>query len=323
MSSQTPENPMSSQNPENPMSSQPHTWDKVRRFRVGQRRRHGSRVLGTLSAIFLKSAIWKNGTTIVVKCLPTDRTDVDMAFFERVLTRSFPKMGVAFRLDPEAARSHVRVSFDADDLNWSCVGTDCLSVPQAEPTMNIATFTANTILHEFGHALGMMHQHQHPDANIPWDEERILKSTDLTLAEIRANITQPLPRKWLNDAPYDKDSKMHYTVFSYMTKDNCCPVIPKWWYGNRFSMLDEEWMQKTYPVVEDAMVDHPFEQPIEMAALIAAIVLAALLVGVAGVALVRRRRTRKASLQSGGGRGDKDAGDGEKAEEGFTPGSAM
>ena len=32
---------------------------------------------------------------------------------------------------------------------------------------------ARSILHEFGHALGMLHEHQSPANGIPWDETKL------------------------------------------------------------------------------------------------------------------------------------------------------
>jgi len=32
---------------------------------------------------------------------------------------------------------------------------------------------SRTVIHEFGHALGMIHEHQHPLAAIPWDKDKV------------------------------------------------------------------------------------------------------------------------------------------------------
>jgi hypothetical protein len=47
--------------------------------------------------------------------------------------------------------------------------------------MNYGWLLANTpdqeysrvVLHEFGHALGAIHEHQHPAAGIPWDKPKV------------------------------------------------------------------------------------------------------------------------------------------------------
>lgn len=32
---------------------------------------------------------------------------------------------------------------------------------------------SRVVLHEFGHALGAIHEHQHPEAAIPWDKPKV------------------------------------------------------------------------------------------------------------------------------------------------------
>jgi len=52
----------------------------------------------------------------------------------------------------------IRISFTRDSA-WSMMGTDCHSVAPSQPTMNIGWMSARVIMHEFGHALGMIHEH--------------------------------------------------------------------------------------------------------------------------------------------------------------------
>jgi len=76
--------------------------------------------------------------------------------------------------------AHIRVAFDAGG-SWSAVGRDSLGVPFNYPTMNFGWFDDNTsdaefsrvVIHEFGHALGLVHEHQSPVAGIPWDREEV------------------------------------------------------------------------------------------------------------------------------------------------------
>jgi hypothetical protein len=42
--------------------------------------------------------------------------------------------------------------------------------------MNLAWVERENILHEFGHVLGLVEEHQNPNANIKWNKEAILKS---------------------------------------------------------------------------------------------------------------------------------------------------
>jgi hypothetical protein len=71
-----------------------------------------------------------------------------------------------FADDPDA---EIRISFQQSG-SWSAVGTDALVeeyFPKTEPTMNFGWLKPGlaeeeylgVVLHEFGHALGMIHEH--------------------------------------------------------------------------------------------------------------------------------------------------------------------
>jgi len=67
----------------------------------------------------------------------------------------------------------IRISFDSSNGSWSYVGTDIKSIDPEDPTMNLGWIDATspaisasdrgTILHEFGHVLGLLHEHQSPN----------------------------------------------------------------------------------------------------------------------------------------------------------------
>lgn len=69
----------------------------------------------------------------------------------------------------EEETTDIRISFDRGG-NWSYVGTDSRRIPRDQPTMNleapesIAATWKGTVLHEFGHALALLHMLQHPSA---------------------------------------------------------------------------------------------------------------------------------------------------------------
>lgn len=78
----------------------------------------------------------------------------------------------------------IRVGFDPEDGHWSFVGTDSIVHAQDdERTMNLqfdddteVDAVRGTTLHEFGHALGCIHEHQSPDSPIQWNEPVVLKA---------------------------------------------------------------------------------------------------------------------------------------------------
>ena len=74
--------------------------------------------------------------------------------------------------------AEIRISFQ-DQGSWSYVGTDCKGIPRDQPTMNYGWLTPDStddevrrvVLHEFGHALGCIHEHQNPAGGINWNKE--------------------------------------------------------------------------------------------------------------------------------------------------------
>lgn len=68
-----------------------------------------------------------------------------------------------------SSNATIRISFDPSDGSWSYVGKDILSIRRNQATMNygwvstrqgISAEDRSVILHEFGHTLGYLHEHQ-------------------------------------------------------------------------------------------------------------------------------------------------------------------
>lgn len=125
----------------------------------------------------LTGKLWKPGRTLRCRFL-----DGNPAIHRRVEPlahewEQFANIKFEFGNDADA---EIRISF-AQSGSWSYLGTDALSIPKAQPTMNYGWLTTSTpddeyarvVIHEFGHALGCIHEHQNPATNIPWDKEAV------------------------------------------------------------------------------------------------------------------------------------------------------
>ena len=61
--------------------------------------------------------------------------------------------------------------------SWSYLGTDATRVPKESFTMNLGFVDRPTVLHEFGHSLGLIHEHQSPfPGGFEWNREEVRKT---------------------------------------------------------------------------------------------------------------------------------------------------
>lgn len=138
---------------------------------------------------------------------------------EQLIWQWDPHVSLIFGLSKEA-NADIRISTNTT-LNGSSIGTDALTVEAGQPTMYIGLKPSDpdfkvTVLHEFGHALGLEHEHQHPQANIPWNKPKVYKAYatqfgwDKELVDDQLFTTKGTDSSRV--APYDKTSIMHYPV---------------------------------------------------------------------------------------------------------------
>jgi len=110
-------------------------------------------------------------------------------------------------------RSDIRIGFDSDDGAWSYIGTDCSSKWK---TMNLGFIDRGTVLHEFGHALGLIHEHQSPArGGFEWNREEVIKSlsgppNNWDLDTIEHNMFAKYDESQITGTEYDSKSIMHY-----------------------------------------------------------------------------------------------------------------
>lgn len=124
----------------------------------------------------------------------------------------------------------IRVGFKSGDGSWSYIGTDAKLISKSSSTMNFGWLTATTadseysrvVIHEFGHALGMIHEHQHPLVAIPWDKPAVYAyyagaPNYWSQADVDNNLFAKYSTSQTNYSAYDKASIMHYAVDNALT----------------------------------------------------------------------------------------------------------
>ena len=166
--------------------------------------------------------------------------------------------GIAFRFGK--GQPDILTSFDSSG-SWSYIGTDSLSYSHRSiPSMNFGWFDENTnddefertTVHEFGHALGLIHEHMHPDAKIPWKEEELFAyyaKLGWDKAAVRQNILNKYNSSQINGTAYDRSSIMHYPIPAELVSD---PAFAVGW-NTHLSDLDKKFISEYYPKAQTSL----------------------------------------------------------------------
>lgn len=131
---------------------------------------------------------------------------------------------LAFDFSAPVERAQIRIGFLPGIGSFSVVGRGAKDVPASRRTMNLAVVDRRTILHEFGHAFGLRHEHHHPEMAIVWDEKRVISEMTArgwSEAEIKRNILDRAPKAdvCVGDPAPNHDSIMLYPIPAEWTKN--------------------------------------------------------------------------------------------------------
>ena len=71
--------------------------------------------------------------------------------------------------------------------------------------MNFGWLDEAVVLHEFGHAIGLAHEHQNPDKGIKWNEDAVIRDlsgppNNWDVATIRHNVLNKYAHDQINGA---------------------------------------------------------------------------------------------------------------------------
>ena len=151
-------------------------------------------------------------------------------------------------------RADIRVSFVQNGSSWSVIGKQALQVNQNEATMNFGWLNdrtpeyefRRTILHEFGHALGLLHEHQNPSGGIPWDLDAVYnhywRTQGWNQQTTYHNVVQKVSRNSTQFSQYDPQSIMHYPVSASLTNGEYQVGI-----NQNLSPTDIQFIREIYP----------------------------------------------------------------------------
>jgi hypothetical protein len=154
----------------------------------------------------------------------------------------------------DETEADIRISFEQIG-SWSYLGTDSLGIRSDLPTMNYGWLTPEVsdreyervVLHEFGHALGAIHEHQHPAAGIPWEVDVVYAyymgpPNNWSRAQVDTNIFRRYAADITQHSEFDPDSIMLYAIPNDLTTGD-------WEVGwnATLSEIDKRFIAETYP----------------------------------------------------------------------------
>jgi len=217
--------------------------------------------LASHKAALLRSAKWGVGDRIAVRFLDHARVRfgaTDGALLERrvrevALEWTKPaNLTLDFRT---GAPTDIRIAFMDGRGSWSYLGRMCRQIREPEPTMNYGWLTPHSssvdlrsvVLHEFGHALGLIHEHQNPEGGIPWNRDAVIRDlsgppNNWSLETIETNMFRKYGKREVTATTVDPQSIMMYP-------------IPRAWTTNGFSAgfnselseTDRQFIRTNYP----------------------------------------------------------------------------
>ena len=147
----------------------------------------------------------------------------------------------------------IRITFNPNVGSWSYIGTDNLSIPANQPTMNLGWLTptssnetySQVVLHEFGHVIGCIHEHSTEIAQIKWKKDLVYQwykdncgwdkpKVDWNVFYIEASSN--------HSDKFDAESIMTYPILKEHTEDG---FHVEW--RSQLSKEDKEFIAKIYP----------------------------------------------------------------------------
>lgn len=226
----------------------------------------GERTTSSNDAQIVKSSIvatpgkfWQKNHTLIITFLDgSSEQKNEVEVVSKEITK-YANLNFAFYNSvsnvPRGKKIDILISFNKAGNN-SAVGTDSqYSVSKGNHSMSLSELSKNsagerrgTILHEFGHAIGLQHEHQNIHRTFKIDEalakEYCKNVYKFTEEDCRDQIINTLPNKENQNyySKYDPASVMHYTLHSSVTKEKIDFANV-----NSLSLIDKLEIAKLYP----------------------------------------------------------------------------
>lgn len=227
----------------------------------------------TSFAVFARGTLWNKGDIITVSFLPPDDelsweysieqltqlSSQDIEFeksirklnnyseiVKRVINIYVQPIVPTIKFQFVDSGGDVRVRFNSKGGSYSLVGTGC-KVSTDEFTLTLGWLDVGTIIHEFSHVLGMLHELQNPSEKIPWNTDAVYeyyKDTNGWDSQTTyENVLKPDSPNSVTNSAFDAKSVMIYPIPANLTTNGFHTNI-----NLRYSATDIKWIGDQYNV---------------------------------------------------------------------------
>jgi hypothetical protein len=183
---------------------------------------------GSEGGVFDYNKQWSNGSRINVKFKNGGSAYVRNKI--KTYAQEWEKYANIDFVFIESGTPDILISVNSSGSSWSYVGTDSrIYAQRGETSMNFGWFDDNTseenfkrtTMHEFGHAIGLLHEHKNPLSKIKWNLPVVYNHYQAMGWSINEINDQVISRYSvdLSNQKYDPKSIMHYPIDPKLTLD--------------------------------------------------------------------------------------------------------
>lgn len=217
---------------------------------------HASHPVTIARMALVNQKVWPAGYKLTCRFLDGDKSQRNKVTANAKIWEQYANIQIEFGT---AANADVRISFVADPGSWSAIGKDCQnSYFDNKPTMNFGWLRDDTkddeyervVVHEFGHALGCIHEHQSPTENLHWDVNAVYAEfsgppNNWSKAEIDSNILEKYSPKGITASRFDRHSIMLYQFDASLFTDHKATPL-----NYQLSAEDKKMIAEMYPAAK-------------------------------------------------------------------------